>query len=81
MYKVNVIGLHTRQMDLEPQQSSEKPTYECCEWYGCALACVPIPACWEQSYPHNGYQHWNERICWMTVTHENLGISGEFRRL
>ena len=67
MCKVNDPALHARQMGLEPQQSSEKPTYECCEWYGCALACVPIPACGEQSYPHNGYQHQNEKKCRMTM--------------
>ena len=43
------------------------PTYKECEWYGCALACVPVPACREQSYPHNGFKHQNKKKCWMTM--------------
>ena len=51
-----------------------KCTYECCEWYGCALACVPVPACGEQSYPHNGSQHWNEKKCWMNNVGEIIKL-------
>ena len=54
MYKVNGSCQHARQTSSEPQQSNEKPTYECSEWFGCPLACVPIPACRQQSYPQSG---------------------------
>ena len=54
MCKVMAHVQHVRQMVLNLNNQVRNPTYECCEWYGCALACGPIPACEEQSYPCTG---------------------------
>ena len=55
MHQVNGPGSACQADGSESQQSNVKPTYKCCEWYGCALACVPIPTCGEQSYAHTGF--------------------------
>ena len=56
----------------------KKSTYELCEWYGCALTCVPFPACTEQSYPCNGSKHQYEKKCWMTMWEVSSSFDGTY---
>ena len=51
--KYNSPGLYARQTRLRTSTIKVRnPHTKCCEWYGCDLACVPVPACGEQSYSH-----------------------------